>query len=120
MLTTEELSGMQSVAADALPDTAIIQKQTWASDGGGGGTTTWTASGTVDCRLSPATDENARETADGDRISVQADYTITLPHDASITTQSRILTNGGTFNVEAIDERGTWQITKRVDCTKEA
>lgn len=110
MLTASELSRMRSTAGAALPDSAVIQTQSVVSDGGGGGTTTWTASGTVDCRIAPASmDEDEL----GGRVASEADFIVTMPHDAAVTTDSRLIISGGTFNVEAVLER-SWEISTRL------
>lgn len=114
MLTSADLSSMRSVASDALPGTAVIQSQTFSSDGGGGGSLAWAAGGTVACRLAPLTGSE-REIAD--RISSDADYIVTLPHNASVTTNSRLVISGGTFNVEAIRDR-SWNVSTRVEVVK--
>lgn len=117
MLTPTELSSMRSVAAEALPGTAVIQANVWTSDGGGGGSVAWTASGTVGCRIAPLLTSFEGET--GSRITPTAEYVITLPAETTITTNSRILSAGGTFNVEAIRER-SWNTTTRVEAKKAA
>lgn len=120
MLTETELSSMRSVAAQALPGTAVIQAQTFVSDGGGGGSTTWAPSGTVDCRVVPvALGAGANEGLTGGRITPDSTYVITLPAETSVTTNSRIISAGGTFNVEAIRER-SWNVTTRVEARKAA
>lgn len=116
MLTAAEISAMRETAETALPDSAVIYSRSWASDGGGGGTTTWTAAGTVDCRLAPIRGD---ETIEGERVTAEADSIITVPQASSVTTDSRIVTGGGTFNVEAIRSR-SWEITKRLEVTKES
>ena len=116
MLTAAELAAMRDVAEDALPGTAVIQTQAFASDGGGGGSVTWTAAGTADCRLAPI---RGTEREVGERISPDADFLVTLPFDASVTTDSRLVISGGTFNVEAIRDR-SWKLTTRVEVVKES
>ena len=119
MLTPADLASLRAVTAEALPGTAILQTQAWTSDGGGGGTTAWTASGTVACRLAPVIGPGMREEQVGGRIQADTQFIVTLPADTSVTTNSRILTAGGTFNVEAIRER-SWNVTTRVECKKAA
>src|SRR5688500_8030887 len=102
MITQSELDSMRTTAAEALPGTAVIQGYSYTSDGGGAGDYTWTASGTVDCRLAPM---RAGEREIADRISADADYIVTLPATATVTTNSRLLIAGGTFNVAAIRDR---------------
>lgn len=116
MLTDTELSGMRATALDSLPGTAVIQSQSFVSDGGGGGSQSWSASGTLACRIAPLTGDE-RETAD--RVAPYADYVITLPFDAGVDTGSRLLIDGDTYNVEAIRDR-SWQATTRVEATKES
>lgn len=116
MLTAAELTAMRTTAGSALPDSCVIQSRSLVSDGGGGGTVTWTASGTVDCRLAPA---QATEDEHGGRISPEAEFTITLPSSAAVTTESRIVHNAGIFNVEAVRTR-SWNLTQRVEANKES
>jgi SPP1 family predicted phage head-tail adaptor len=114
LLTTAELNSMRATAAEALPGTAVIQTFAQVSDGGGGYTETWTAAGTVDCRMAPI-GGSEREMAD--RISADAEFVFTLPTTASVTTNSRLIHDGGTFNVEAIRDR-SYEVTQRVEAVK--
>jgi head-tail adaptor len=98
-----------------MPDTAVVYTQAWASDGGGGGSLAWTAAGTTPCRVAPL---GGDERLYGGRISPDADAIITLRHDATITTNSRLVANGGTYNVEYIRDR-SWELTTRVEARKE-
>lgn len=116
MLSTAELNSMRTTAGAALPDTCVIQTQGWASDGGGGGTLSWTAAGTVDCRLAPI---SGSEGEVGERITADAEFVFTLPHDAAVSTGSRIVHAAGTFDVAAVHTR-SWQLTKRVETKREA
>lgn len=118
MLTDSELAGIRSTSSSALPGTAIIQSQGWESDGGGGGSIAWTAAGTFDCRISPIGGSGASEEERGDRIAADADFIITLPFDASVDTNSRLLIDEEVYNVEAIRSR-SWNASTRVEATKE-
>jgi head-tail adaptor len=119
MFTAGELARMRTTADTALPDSCVIQSQAWNSDGGGGGTTAWTTSGTVDCRVAPVGGMGAGEDNYGGRISAEAEFVITLPQDAAVSTNSRIIHSGGTFNVEAIRDR-SYEVTQRVEAKREA
>lgn len=105
MLTDAELAAIRTTAGAALPDTAVIQSKTWTSDGGGAGTSTWTASGTVDCRIAPSGIDAGREGESGGRISADAEYIATLPFDANVNNNSRLVIGGTTYNIEAIRVR---------------
>jgi len=116
MLTDSDLAGCRSTAGAALPDTAIIQNATSVSDGGGGGSVTWTSAGTLACRIAPMA---SAEKETGDRISAYTERIVTLPYNAPVTTNSRLLIGGGTLNISAVSERGAWPLTTRVECKKE-
>jgi head-tail adaptor len=105
---------MRATASEALPGTAIISSQTFASDGGGGGSLTWTAGGTVDCRIAPL---NGSEGERAERIAADAEYIVTLPQGTSVTTNSQLAIGGGTFAVEAIRDR-SYEVTTRVEVSK--
>lgn len=105
---------MRTVAEQALPGTAVIQSGTLASDGGGGWTETFTASGTVSCRVAPVT---GVENEVGDRVAAESQYVITLPAETTVETDDRIVVAGVTYNVTAVRDR-SWEVTRRVEAEK--
>jgi head-tail adaptor len=115
LLTAADLASMRETAEQALPGTAVIWSQTYTTDGGGGGSIGLTNAGTVSCRLAPIRGD---EREIGERISSDADYVVTLPTTASVTTNSRLVIGGGTFNVEAVRDR-SYRVTTRVEVSKE-
>lgn len=116
MLTDNELEEMRDVAARALPGTAVISLGgTLVSDGGGGGSISYNSGGTVACRVAPI---SGTERALADRISSDAEFIITLPHDANVTTDAKLAIDGTNYSVEAIRDR-SWEITTRVEAVKE-
>lgn len=116
MLTPAELDSMRDVAERALPGTAVITLGgTLVSDGGGGGSISYTSGGTVACRIAPISGTE-REIAD--RISSDAEFIVTLPHDANVTTDAKLAIGGSTYSVEAIRDR-SYEITTRVEAVKE-
>ena len=114
MLTDTELASIRSTASEALPGTAIVQTQAWVSDGGGGGETAWTASGTVNCRIAPVGGSGGSEGTLASRISADAEYVVTLPYNASLSANSRLIIDGGTFNIESVRSR-SYHATLRVE-----
>jgi hypothetical protein len=122
LLSASDLASMRSVATEAMPGTAVIQGGTLASDGGGGGSMVWASSGTVDCRIAPVIGPGMKEEEVGERIQADTQFIITVPHNASVTTDSRLIVTdenfGGTFNIEAIRER-SWNVTTRVEAKRE-
>jgi head-tail adaptor len=115
VLSDPELERMRVVAEQALPGTAVIQTNSFVSDGGGGGSVTWSASGTVPCRIAPL---GGDERLVGGRLSPDADSVITLPWDATVTEGSRIVSGGGTYNVENVRDR-SYELTTRLEARKE-
>lgn len=103
---------MRDVAEQTFDGTAVIQALTYSSDGGGGGTSTWSASGTVACHLSPIRGDE-REIAE--RIASDADWIVTVPAETSVTTAHRVVIAGVTFNVQAARAPRTWEITRRLE-----
>lgn len=116
MLTEPELDAMRATAAQALPGTAVIYSQGFVDDGGGGGSHSWSAAGTVSCRIAPVSG-NEREIAD--RIAEDAQFVVTLPAETSISQTQRIVTGGGTFNVLAVRAPRGYEITRRVEVGEE-
>lgn len=114
MLTSADLTSMRATAEQALPATAIIQSGTLTSDNGGGYTETFTASGTVACRVAPV---GGSEREEGDRISALSEYVITLPAETTVETDDQIEVAGVTYNVTAVRDR-SWELTRRVEARK--
>ena len=91
----------------SLAGTAIIQTQSYQSDGGGGGTVAWTNAGTANCRIT--TSMPGDERVQGGRIHPDTEYILTLPAETSVTDDSQ------TFAVTAIHAPRTWEVSRRVE-----
>ena len=117
LITANDLNAARAVLNESLPGTAVVQNFTTSSDSGGGVTETWTAAGTYPCRFGPATLGQMEERERGERISPEADFIFTLPGTATITSNSRIIHAGGTYNVEAVRDR-SWPVSTRVEVRK--
>jgi SPP1 family predicted phage head-tail adaptor len=113
MLTATELASMRSTMGDSLAGTAVVQTSAFVSDGGGGGTTTWTASGTVDCRVAPATSSNEKQI--GDRLQPETETIFTIPQTTTIDSDARITYEGRVYTVTALRAPRTWEISRRVE-----
>lgn len=117
MLTAADLASMRAVLEQSLPGTAVIQSGTLASDNGGGYTETFTAAGTVACRIAPVVNRGGAEGETGGRIEADAQYVITLPAETTIETDDRIVADGVTYNVVAVRDR-SWEVSRRVEARK--
>lgn len=115
MLSAGDLESMRATLEASLPGTAIIQSKTVVSDGGGGGTASWTAAGTVACRLSPL--RSGGETMEGDRVTPDARFAITLPWDASVTEANRLSIASEIYSVTQVMDRD-WKIGTRLEARR--
>lgn len=111
MLTADELAGMRETLNDSLPGTAIVQTATWVSDGGGGGTTSWVAAGTYDCRVTPT---GGFEQDQGDRVQPETEFIFTLPANTAINEDAQIVYSGGTYDVIAMPQPRSFEVSRRV------
>jgi len=117
-LTTNDLAWMRDALEELMPDTCAILTATNASDGQGGYTVTWgTASANVKCRVDPGKKE-MYERLTGAKLEPFSWWQLTLPHDTTITAQSRVVVNGNTYNVVNHDDNKSWQATLRVALMK--
>lgn len=112
MLSASDLELMRGEAENFLPDTAVIKAPSWVSDGGGGGTTTFTASGTIFCRIMPI---SGNEKIEGARLDPDTEYLVTAPHDSSIDTDSVLEIDGRTFSVTSVGEPRSWAVSLKVE-----
>lgn len=112
MLTAAELAEMRSVQDEAMAASCVISRKTLVSDGMGGFTETWAASGTVSCRVWPATESGA-ESLIADRITESDAWVITVPYNTDITAKDRVVADGRTFEVISAIAH-TWETARRV------
>lgn len=119
LLSTGDLASMRTVMDTSLPDTGVVWRRTLADDGQGGRTQTYSAVGTVACRLSPVSALSAgSEEVHGDRQTAIADRIITFPANTDVVPTDRIVVSDQTFEVLAIHAPRSWEISTRVDCVE--
>lgn len=116
MLTTAELTEMRSVQVQAQAGTCVITRGTLTADGMGGYTQTWSAAGTVSCRVMPATESGA-ERLIADRITEADAWVITVPQGTDVVAKDRISESGRTFEVVTAIAH-TWETARRVVCVE--
>lgn len=118
MLNNSDLSYMRDTLEQIMPDTCVILTATNTSDGQGGYATTWgTATANLRCRIDPGRKE-MYERVTGAVLQPFSWWQLTLPWDAVITTESRVVVNGDTYNVVNHDDNKSWQGTIRVALMK--
>ncbi len=92
----------------SLSDAGQVLSGSVSSDAGGGGTTTWTAGGTVPCRIDPLR-RGGEEILIADRISERSTHLLRLPPGTPARVTDRFVIAG----------RGTFEILASVDRTRE-
>jgi len=83
-----------------LPDTCVLAHRTNATDGSdNAGSATYTAYGTVACRIAPAGRQAAEQTLDGQILPV--DYMVAnLAYRTDLAPTDRLTANGITYEVQ--------------------
>jgi head-tail adaptor len=97
-LTTAELSQLQSDLEELLPDTCRIERPTTTNTSGSISQTWGTAVASVACRFDP---DNVQSQS-GEvalRETGIARYTVTLPYDADVRDDDRLVHNSATYNI---------------------
>lgn len=111
LLTSAELARMRTDIENlTLPDTCVIQSLTQTADGQGGHTESWSAAGTVSCRLDNGSG-NKRNVAAS--LNPFSSWVLTVPQSTTITTASRVVHGGETYSVTAVSDTGSWLACKR-------
>lgn len=113
VLTDGELMAMRNELERSLAGTAIVQTETWVSDGGGGGTTTWLNAGTAACRIAPIA--NPDEAVIGGRINPETEFIVTLPQATIISSDSQVEIDACVYTVTSLRAPRTWEISRRVE-----
>lgn len=117
-LTAKELASIRADINDLLPDTGYIIGITRTADGQGGHpeSTAIVAGGTVSCRLDARIINTLRsgESVAGAAIQPFHQFILTLPYDATITTENQFLKGGELYNVISVDDDKSWKASTRV------
>ena len=115
-LTTAELTQMRSDIEGLLPDTCNILSTTRTSDNQGGWTTTaGTASAGVACRLDNI---SGQETLSSGAVHAYTKWMLTLPHDTTISADSKVEIGADTYAVKSFDSGKSWALNIRVEVEK--
>ena len=110
MITDAELAAMRGAQEAALPTAATIQRRTLVDAGDGTYSETWATTATM-CRIAAL---SARELEIAARLNVAATFMVTLPYDADVRGDDRIVAGGRTLRVTGILSGGSWETARRV------
>lgn len=114
------LSAMRAQVLARLPDTAIIQALSKVSDGAGAFTETWGAvsGGTVLCRVDPLGTNTTEARVVANREALEVSYRLTVPYDAPIEQNNRVVVDGRTYEVVSLAIDHSWNVSKRAIITE--
>ena len=116
LLSTAQVTSMQTTQDTGLPGTAIIYQRSDTSDGMGGYTEAWAAAGTADARLRPIVSRGNNEYVTGAQVTQVIDWWVTMPVDTSITATDRIRFGDRAFEVSYVNNDESWRTACRVEC----
>jgi hypothetical protein len=114
LIPANEIADIRRDAARLLLDNGVVWTPVYASDGGGGETVTWTESDPIPCRLAPAGGKVGAD-PDGKRLDERTTHVVTLPFDAEIEAESRIVIEGEAWSVTAAPQRLADRFVRRVE-----
>lgn len=114
-LTQDELEAMREHAEITMPDSAVIERPSWVSDGGGGGTASFLAVGTVPCRINPMVPPENAEVVAGNRLESNVRHVVSLPAGTEVRLTDRLSIGNVKYSVSAIRGPRSFEITRRVE-----
>lgn len=116
LLSAGDLARMRAQQENYLPQTAVIERYSTSADGMGGFTESWTAVGTVSCRLRPMEVEQ-REMVAGEQMISESRWIVTVPHGTDVTAKDRLQISSRTFQVTFVNNDEGYQTAVRCECT---
>lgn len=114
-LSAGDLHLMKRELATTWPDSVIVERASYVSDGMGGSTQTWAGAGTYLGRVAYST-RLGEERASGGRSVNEASWVVTLPGTADVRDDDQIVYGDERFQVIQVKGPTTWQMTTRVEC----
>ena len=108
------LNRMRIWVQNTLPDIAIIQAPARVDDGAGGYTITWTpvTGGTVPCLLSSVLYRTGPQEY-ADREGALANFLLTVPYDAPVAADYRVVVAGTTYEIRGLADAGSWRVSRQ-------
>ena len=111
--STTDLTRMRATQTAHQPDTCTILSLTETIQSSGHILSTWgTLSADVACRFVPMSLDTERLAAD--MMEAAQTYVVTMAYDGTIEPAYVVVYSGGTYEVTAVQEQGSWKTAKRV------
>lgn len=116
--TATALARIRAAAVELQTDTCTVYHKTRVTNGAGGYTNT-ESSATYTCRVSPSAGFNLpMELLTSGKINTFSTWFVTLPYNATVAKDDRIVANSQTFEVLGIHQGKTWIADLDVLCSK--
>jgi SPP1 family predicted phage head-tail adaptor len=114
------LEQARSDVLQLLYDTAVIQKNNRVDDGAGGWTDDWVAvsGGTVLARVDPKGQTSSANRVEIGREITTVEYQLTMPYDAPLVADRRVVINGNTYEIVQLDVDHSRNVSKRATITE--
>lgn len=116
MLSSDELAAIRAEQVATMPDTCVVQSVTRTADGMGGFTEDWDDSASYACRLSSR--GLPREYLEMSAITGAHYWMVTLPHDAVVMREDRLVIGDRVLSIVGFASGGTWETAKRAVCVE--
>lgn len=113
-LSDGDLALMRQDVETTLPESVVIQRATYASDGMGGSIPTWAAFGTAPARVDPMS--SGIERAQGGRESGASEWVVIMAYDGTVSASDRIVHSGRTLQITEVRTPQSWQLLTRCEC----
>lgn len=98
-----------------LPETVVVQRATFASDGLGGSIPSWAAIGTPPARVDPI-NRTGQESAQQGREIGEASWVVVMAYNGTVTADDRIVHQGRTLQITEVRTPQSWQLLTRCEC----
>jgi SPP1 family predicted phage head-tail adaptor len=110
LLTDAELAHLRMVQEGAMPDTCTLRSVTVTNDGSGGWCEGTSDVAEVPCRFSF---QSGSERIAGQQQAGERTYVISVPVRYALTPKMRVIKDGSTYEVVAVNENASLMTTKR-------
>lgn len=114
MLPSDELTELRAVAEESMQDTCTIQTPTETNTKGSVETTYADTYTGVKCRIMPVGKE-PRQYVTGDKVTVSAQYVVTVPYSQPIQAGYRVVIDGVTYEVLGTHSGHTYDTANQAD-----
>lgn len=115
-LSAGDIALMREDVESSLPETVVIQRATYASDGMGGSIPTFAAFGTAAARVDPMRSTSGGEVASQGRETGVSEWVVIMAYNGTVSASDRIVHQGRTLEITEVRTPQSWQLLTRCEC----